>query len=118
MDGSTAALVSQKSEHRTGDSNTWPEFVISGLEQLLEAGHLDWLDEVLASSRTRRVINLHDARCDARIKAVRHGLAEARIHEASGGPGCLINPKHRLSIALDQAVAIQADPQDRDADQP
>lgn len=95
-------------ETQSVDPNSWPECLLRGLELLLEAGHLDWLEGMLDGPRTRRVIDLRDPHCDARIQAVRYRLVTARGLEAKGGPGSLIDHNHRLTRALETMLALQA----------
>jgi hypothetical protein len=110
MSMSTDACEATISKSPSVDPNSWPECNLRGLEMLLEAGQLDWLEDMLDGPRTRRVIDLGDPHIDARIHAVRDNLAAARVREALGGPGSLIDPNHKLTLELVKTKKMQAGP--------
>jgi hypothetical protein len=81
----------------TPDPDSWSEFRFLAMEQVLEAGHLDWAQAMLANERTADAVAFGGPAARSRLVAIVAALADAQIREAAGGTGSLIDDAHPMT---------------------
>lgn len=111
VDGQSEAATVERVEGRDeqADRSTWTEYQFRAMEKVLQAGYLDRVEGMLRDRATDAIVALADPAHNRRLQALREGLAEAKVREAVGGPGSLIDSDHYVTKILeDHRRALEA----------